>query len=463
MKVDSIVGIKEELVAEGSRTLAPVGMRRKLSNAWFFVLALAMFFPGVVRGQFIVDCSGANPTAYHTINAALANVTGPGASILVRGTCTENVALNNVFNLSLGAWWGQTATVLGNVSLNASESVYLYGLNVSNAAGDGFTINTSRGVTLDRCASNGNLSNGLNASNLSEVTVLGPASFDNNGAGGIRLTGESLLSIFDWAGATDISSNKGPGIWMSQANVGTLGSTTIANNTTNAGGTPGFGMVIYGASRVQIGTCFGPNLIEGNQAGGIFIEENSEISLFFCGAPYQSLIQGNGPVGITAGFGSQVTLADNVQITSHTGPGVDLFGNSQLNASGQNLISQNGTTGDPRSAAIRIDGNSEAFLRGGQISNNAGPAILALVNSSADFTGVSFAGNSGGIISCDSSAFMVSDLKTGPAGIASGVLCRTPHNLGNHHFVPAPPTIPDCTPQKNRQAQYKKLATPKSH
>ncbi len=209
----------------------------------------------------MVDCSGADPSAYPTINAALSNVTGPGAAILVSGTCTENVTLNNAVNLSLGAWWGQTATVNGSITLNDSEAVYLYGLNVTNAAGDGFTINTSRGVTLDKCTSNGNLGYGLNASTLSDVNVVGPASFDNNGGGGTHLFSQALLNINDWGGGTDISNNKGPGIWMSQASVDTLGSTTIANNLTNSGGTPGFGMIIYGGSRVQIGTCFGPNLI----------------------------------------------------------------------------------------------------------------------------------------------------------------------------------------------------------
>jgi hypothetical protein len=435
-----------------------------LGNTALAVLALILFFPAGAHAQMMVDCSGATPNAYPTINAALANVTGPGTTILVSGTCTENVYLNGVFNLSLGAWWGQTATIVGGVTVNTSNSVYLYGLNVTNSAGSGFTVNTSQGVTLDKCASNGSLQNGLSISNFSEVTVVGSTTFDNNGAGGVHLFGESLLNISNFDGAsTDISNNKGPGIWMSQANVIMFGNTTLANNLTSGDGTQGFGLLMYGASRVQIGTCAGPNLIEGNQAGGIFIEENSEISLFTCGNSYQNFIQGNGPVGISAGFGSQVTLADNVQITKHAGPAVDLFGNSQLNALGPNLISQNGMAGDPRTAAIRVDGNSEAFLRGGQISNNFGPAILALVNSSADFTGVSFAGNTGGIISCDISAFMVSDLATGPSGVAPGALCRTPHNLGNHHFPPVPPTVQNCTAQKNRQGQYKKLATPNPH
>jgi hypothetical protein len=430
----------------------------------FILLILAVAFPAMSRAQLVVDCSGATPGAYTTINAALANVTGPGAAVLVSWTCTENVVITNMFNLSLGAWWGQTATVHGNIAISTSDSIYIYGLNVSNTVGDGFTITSARGVTLDSCTSNGNQAHGLTASSMSQITVLGPAAFDNNGPAGVYLTESSSVTVFNGNGPTDISNNKGPGLYLSQANFETIGATTLVNNLTTTTSlefpNPGFGVSEFGGARVQFGTCLGSNLIEGNQAGGVSVQENSEISLWNCGSN-QNVIRGNGPVGISAGLASQVTIYDNVLITGHSGPGVDLFGASQLNAFGKNQISHNGTASDPRSAAIRVDGNSEAFLRGGQISQNAGPAILALVNSSADFTGVAFAGNSGGIITCDTSAFMVSDLTTSTTGYPAGILCRTPHILGNHLFVPTFPTAADGSAQKAREAQYKNMATPK--
>jgi hypothetical protein len=430
------------------------------------LLVLTAFSPAIAHAQLIVDCSGNTSGAYTTINAALANVTAAGAVILVSGTCTENINISNTFNLSLGAWWGQTAAVHGNIAINTSDSIYIYGLNVSNPAGDGFTITSARGVTLDSCTSNGNQAHGLTASSMSQITVLGPASFDNNGPAGVYLTESSSVTVLNGNGPTDISNNKGPGLYLSQANFETIGATTVLNNLTTTANpefpNPGFGVSEFGGSRVQFGTCLGANLIEGNQGGGVSVQESSEISLWNCGTN-QNVIQGNGPVGISAGLASQVTIYDNVLITGHTGPAVDLFGASQLNAFGKNQISQNGTANDPRSAAIRIDGNSEAFLRGGLISQNAGPAILALVNSSADFTGVAFADNSGGIITCDTSAYVVSDLTSAKSGYPAGVLCRTPHNLGNHHFVATFPTAPDSSAQKARQAQYKKMATRNSH
>jgi len=439
------------------------------SYRWLATLILFLGFTAAAHGQqyYDVDCSGANPDDYPTISSALANVTGPGAYILVTGTCTENVTVNNALNLSIGAWWGQTANLTGSISVYASEGVLLYGLNVTNPSGNGFTITSSRAVILESCNSNSNQLLGLNAEALSEVSVVGPSSFDHNGTGGMNINTGAILEINDWQGPTDISNNQGPGVWLSAGSLfNTLGTTTILNNSgppnlSNPEGT--FGIIVLGAGKAQIGTCYGPNLIQGNEAGGIFLQENSELSLWNCGQPYQSYVLSNGPVGISAGLGSQVTLYEDAQISGHTGSGIELYGKSQLNINGNNLVSENGTRGNPRSAGIVVDGNSEAYLRGGQITSNQGPGILALVNSSADFSGTTFTGNSRGIISCDSSAYMASDLAIGLGNSSAGIDCRTPHNLGNRHGFSFALAIPDSTALKSKVAQYRKMASGKPH
>lgn len=188
------------------------------------------------------------------------------------------------------------------------------------------------------------------------------------------------------------------------------------------------------------------------------MEENSEISFFNFGG--QTYIQNNGPVGVSASFGGQVTLYGGVEISGHNGPALDLSANSQAAVSGANNLHNNGVAGDPRSAAIRSDGNSELFLRAGTIAQNVGPAILALVNSSADLSGASFTSNSGGIVVCDSSSYMVFDLVTGHS-TAPGVGCRTPHALGNRSFTRAQPPPPDFSALKARQAKMMARATKK--
>jgi hypothetical protein len=82
---------------------------------------------------------------------------------------------------------------------------------------------------------------------------------------------------------------------------------------------------------------------------------------------------------------------------------------------------------------------------------------LALVNSSADFSGVSFSGN-GGVITCDSSSTMVSDLAGSSTTPPAGVLCRTPHGLGGRHITKTQPQLPDWRVQKAQHDRYAKLA-----
>jgi hypothetical protein len=435
------------------------------SSLFLSIPLLGMFLlcPTGVRAQYlIVDCTGANTSAYPSINAALPNAT-PGSFILVTGPCAENVSLYGQNALNLGAYYGQTATINGAISINNSQNVFLYGLNVTNAAGDGISVSNSRGISLNVCSSSGNAGVGLRVGGMSDVTIGASGAFDRNTAGGMNIGGNSLVAVVAWAGPVDISNNGGPGVWASQANFSTIGSTTISNNVFGTGSNSGFGIDLRGGAHAQIGALFGPNVISGNQNGGASLQENAEISFWSIGQPNQ--IQSNGPVGVLAGFGSQVTFADisgplAALITDHTSAGVDLYANSQAYFLGANQVLRNGTLTNPRSAGIRVDGNSEVFLRGGQVAQNYGPGILALVNSSADFTGVTFAGNAGGeIIDCDSSSWMVSDLtRSSNVLAAAGVACRIPHALGNRDGFKSLPTTPDWSAHKAQYDKYAKLA-----
>src|SRR5262249_24617967 len=160
------------------------------------------------------------------------------------------------------------------------------------------------------------------------------------------------------------------GMFISQASFLTFGNTAIVGNASSAAGTQAWGITEFGAGRIQIGTCTGPNTFEQNQGGGISSQENSEVTLWTCSAGYRTRVDNNGPVGISVGYGSQLTLYDDVDVTGHAGPGIDIFSNGQLHWFGSNVAAQNGIAGDPRSAGIRLDGNSQALIRGGQISSN---------------------------------------------------------------------------------------------
>ena len=154
--------------------------------ALIFGLAMLFVFPNAARAQFlVVDCSGANPYAFPTINSALPSA-GPGAFIAVTGACNENVGIYGALNLTLGASYGQTVTLDGNLSISNSQNVYLYGLNVTNNFGDGIDITSSRSVVLDTCSSSGNAGNGLAAGTSSDVSITAVGTFRNNGNYGIR-------------------------------------------------------------------------------------------------------------------------------------------------------------------------------------------------------------------------------------------------------------------------------------
>lgn len=431
-----------------------------------FLLSLVLFSMSAVgtaayaQSYYYVDCSGTNPNDFPTIGSALA-VAGPNSYVIVTGTCNENVAINNAWNLNVGAAFGQTANITGGVTVTGSNSVFLYGLNVTNPSGDAFNVTSSHNVTLWTCTANGNQGGGLSLHSLSDVTVDGPGSFDNNVGGGFNLNDNSILAVLAFAGPVDISGNHGPGVGVGGGSEFiTLGNTTINNNINTAapGATrqDGFGIQEVSASKAQVANCFGGNQISGNESGGVDVREHSFISIWGCGTAGENILTNNGSVGIEVGLGSEVSLYTNVVISGHTGPGVDLYAQGQLYMFGPNQISQNGSTGDPRSAGVVVDGNSEAFLRGGTISTNQGPGILALVNSSVDSVGATFSGNTRGIATCDSSAYMVSDLLP-----HSGIDCHTPHHLGNHRGFLAAPVAPDVTAQKNKAAQYKKLTSPR--
>ncbi|MGB2635013.1 MAG: right-handed parallel beta-helix repeat-containing protein [Candidatus Acidiferrum sp.] len=303
-----------------------------------FFLSL-LLFPEALRAQFIVDCSGTNPSAFPSITAALQQAPTVGSSILVNGTCNETVNVYGMVGLNLGAYYGQTATINGALSISNSQNVFLYGLHVTNSPIDGITVSDSTAVLLEACTASGNTLNGLRVQNMSDVQIIGVGgAFNNNASSGIWANVGSLVWFNNWAGPIDVSNNTLDGIECEQSTCGVLGNTTFTNNGIS-------GVDLIAGSKMEFAAYYGPNLIQGNKSGGVTARERSRISIF---TP-QTTIRANGPVGVTAGFGSQVTLSD-VEITGHTSAGVDLYGNSQAWLFGANQIQNNGSNADSSSA-----------------------------------------------------------------------------------------------------------------
>jgi Right handed beta helix region len=431
------------------------------AQKYIFIAGLMAIFtaalPGISRAQFLlVDCSGTNPYAYPSINAALP-FAGQGAFIAVTGTCNETVVLNGLNNLTLGAFYGQTANLTGQLIILSSHLVYVYGLNITNPVGEGVYIQKSD-VTLDTVSSSGNAGTGLQVTQTSDVTINAMGTFNNNQGYGILNDANSFTHIVSWAGTTDISNNQTSGVSLGQANFLTFGNTHIANNGPIPSTDLRVAIDIRGGGKAQIGGLFGANVIENNPNGGVSLQENAEISFWSISSNGPNIIRNNGPFGVKAGFGSQVTLV-GATVSGHTGPGVDiyahsqLYGTSQLSGLSSTQIENNATAGGSLNAGIRVDGNSEALLRGVTISQNNGPAILALVNSSADFAGVTFSGNTS-VITCDAGSTMVSDLPLTSRIPAAGVSCATAHTLGNRAVSVPAPAVPDISIWKKMHNSY---------
>src|ERR1700745_1340086 len=142
----------------------------------FLILAFAVCLPAASRAQLVVDCTGATPGAFTSINAALPSV-GPGAAIFVTGPCTEDVHLADQTNLFIGGWYGTRVTLNGQISIADSHGVFMYGLNVSKKNGRGISASSSQALIIDSCSSNGNAGNGLDLNGSSEALIISPASF----------------------------------------------------------------------------------------------------------------------------------------------------------------------------------------------------------------------------------------------------------------------------------------------
>jgi len=421
--------------------------------------------------QTIVDCSNQTPWANFTsISSALAN-TGDGANIIVMpGGCSEDININGLSNVSIGALYGNRVALNGSFTINGSRNILLYGFDVSSpnnggAHPNGIQVSNSQNVMMDACTSKYNQGQGLHVEN-SSAHVQAWGVFDNNGGIGVNVSGHSYLSFLGWAGNIDVSSNQNAGVYVERSQVDILGPVFIMDNRSTAGvGFPsGFGIDMRGAATATVFGIFGQNMIFNNRGGGISLQENSEISVGgnVSWAAYSDIIQANGPVGISAGFGAQLTLFGGVQVLGHTTAGIDVFGNSQAAIYlGSNVISQNGFGTDPARAGIRVDGNSEAYLRNAVISQNGGPGVLALINSSVDSFGSTFSSNAGGSFACDTSATVTGDMTASSLGSAN--LCKAPGNSGSQHRFPGMTKAPDWHSQKAIADRFKALCATIRH
>jgi len=407
------------------------------------LVAVLLFSPNPALAQYThwlnVNCvlTVDSPPTYASIHAALTAATDrTGIYVYPGSVCNEQASVTNLTNIGIVTDQGSTFKVVGNLSIQSSSSVYIYGAQVSNASGDGIDVSNGKAITLDDCGSSNNSGLGLNL-NASEVTVNHLGIFDYNAGGGVVAGLDSTLYFSGWWPNTGVQfemvGNVGSGLHLDRSVFESTGNTTIANTVPSGGGVfpDAFGLIAFGGSAGGLFGMTGPNVLNNNQGGGIFLAENSEFSVGGgqSWAPYPITVQGNGPFGIFTEFGSQLTVFGGTQILDQTTAGVDIFSNSQAAIYGNNQISHNGTGLDPSRSGILVEGNSHAYVRGATISQNGGPGILNLVNSSVDLGNSTILSNMGGSVTCDGTAVLKSDLPSSVLGSTSA--CRISAGAGN--------------------------------
>jgi hypothetical protein len=287
-----------------------------------------------------VDCSGATPGAFTSINAALATLDAFGPhTINVSGTCIENVAIRNHDRITLQGV--PTATVQAPVGVamlvQRSRNLTLRHLTIRNGARALFVTTQSEAVIEDVVLENSG--NGLVVDNDSIVTSGGPLL-----AHALNIHGHGFGVVLD--GATFFAN----------------GNVTIENNGTG---------VDAEASRLAfIGSPTAVNLIRNNTGNGIFAHGGTDLD--FRGT---NTIEGNALDGILAFENTSVDVLGSTTINANLRGGIALIFNSSGRLANVTLTN-NGTAGDPFSSGVTSAQNSSLIVNVSTISGTAGPGVI---------------------------------------------------------------------------------------
>ena len=304
----------------------------------------------------IVDCSGATPGAFTSLNSAI--ISSPDkTSFLVSGTCTENIHVGGRTNLIF--FGNPTATIqaadptLAVLGMGDSQGIQF--LDMTFNGGQGILMIGAKNVVLTDITVKNSTLFGINSANSSvqiqsssisgstrSGIVVSGGSFEmdggvtvsNNGRLGIS-AGATHLTMVDGSGPNIISDNGLSGIQVfdtSQADF--TGDNEITNNnTTNATGQFGF-----------------------------LVQANSGLNMS------EGIINSNAGTGVICDLHSQCSLG-NTHIDNNTAGGVQVLEHSLATFGGVDVSNNTGT-------GILVDQGSSLSLGGDTIANNTGDGLI---------------------------------------------------------------------------------------
>jgi hypothetical protein len=360
---------------------------------------------GSAASTVVVDCSGATPGAFTSVNAAINSLTAPPDVtdwhyVLLRSDCTENVVITGARRVWIapdgaqcpfaGCPVGPRFTITGAtagkdvVQVSGPAAVTLVRLAITGG-GNGLSVLDGGSVTLYDVTADDNAGTGMFLNGGASL-ILHESTARRNGGNGLSLgigSRATLTGQMPWLRnqPVEFRDNAAAGIWLDRSVLGGYAGIIVDGNAR-------WGIVSYGGDLLW-GAYTGETTVQ-NNANGVFLSEGTQASIWRSQTGVTT-IRNNGGFGLYVAKGSQAFVAANL-IEGHTVVGVDTVMGSQLSLLGTQ-VSGNGA-GPSGVAGIRVDANSQADLEDAQVTGNTGPGLIVDFNSSLDARGTSVTGNS---------------------------------------------------------------------
>src|SRR5262245_30418307 len=333
----------------------------QLSFRWLFLLFFALSAIKASQADTVsVGCSGSSGTFdFTTVNDAVNFLSTLGKhdhAIVISGTCTETVVLDDWDNLLLIGNTGagifapaNPGSNIGIIEILHSKRIRVSGLDLRGTGTSGpspiFVLDSS--VSVFQCTlENGGVlaGGGMFVQGHSNVGLSG-TTVQNNSPNGIRVDGPATVQV----GSVDTALEPTPSV--------------IQGNPV--------GLEARGSGLVGIS---GNSIIQNN---GVGVRVSGGQAVFCCGDGQRQVL--NNQVGIALVTGGKLETIGPVLVQGNAGFGVRIVGGSATIGDG-NTIQQNG-------AGILVRASSSLNLFGGAVVNNSGPGITVRDASSAIING----------------------------------------------------------------------------
>lgn len=336
----------------------------KLLCAFLLPLLISAMSFAQTENSAVIDCSGATPGAFTSVEQAILN--SPDHTVFtLSGNCTENIVdiqhRNDLSFIATSPTTIQVTSPAQQVLIITHSQNIIFSGPITITGGQGVLISDSNGILISQLTIQNSGSFGITSSN-SQVQVFngsisgntrtgvvtngGTVEFDgatisNNGRLGVSAATTHLI-MQDGNGLPPVISNNGiAGIQLFNSSQGDFVDLQITNNAGN-----NFGLEVSTNSAVVM-------------QGGV--------------------INSNSGIGVSCGSTSHCEFLQT-QINSNTAGGIQIATHSELDLDGGVQISGNGGTG------VLIDQASVFASSGGNsISGNTGDALIVNALSALNF------------------------------------------------------------------------------